>query len=185
MHTPRCRQFFFVSRFCAICLRRAGEVKAAVLGAIMRLICLTLCIVLGTLGAARAPDDPPPATQPANPESQVVDVTDKSALDAAMNKEAVIEGVVESAAWSSSGKVMQIRFKNSKETRFSAAVFDKHKSDFDAAFSGDITKALPGAKVRIRGTIKDYKGRPEIVIDVPAQITIVEPPAPATTQPSK
>jgi hypothetical protein len=144
------------------------------------LIAMMTCLLMTS--AVRADD--PPASQPAaSDDSAIVDVSDKSALDAAMGKDAVVEGVVESAAWSSSGKVMQIRFANSKETKFSAAVFEKRKADFDAAFSGDVTKALPGAKVRIRGSIKDFKGRPEIVIDSPAQITIVEPPP--STQPGK
>jgi len=142
----------------------------------MRELRFLVCILLVTVTQLARGDDPP-ATQPA--ESQIIDATDKGAIDGAMNKEVVVEGIVESAAWSSSGKVMSMRFKNNKETRFSAVIFDKHKSDFDSAFSGDIAKALPGAKVRIRGSVKEYKGRPEIVIDVPAQITIVEP-APAT-----
>ena len=141
------------------------------------LVCLSLILSCRLLRA----DDPQPATQP--DESQVIDATDKAAIDTAMNKEVVVEGIVESAAWSSSGKVMSIRFKNNKETRFSAVIFDKHKSDFDTAFSGDIAKALPGAIVRVRGQVKDYKGRPEIVIDSPAQITITQP-APST-QPGK
>jgi DNA/RNA endonuclease YhcR with UshA esterase domain len=123
-----------------------------------------------------------PATQPTETESLVIDASDKAALDAAMNKEVVVEGVVETAAWSSSGKVMQIRFKDTQESKFLAVVFERKKADFDSAYSGDITKALPGAKVRLRGTIKDFKGKPEIVLDVPAQITIVEPPT--TTQPA-
>jgi DNA/RNA endonuclease YhcR with UshA esterase domain len=129
--------------------------------------------------------DDPPASQPSNVESQVIDVSDKAAVDGAMNKECVVEGVVESAAWSQSGKVMTIRFKNSNESKFIAAVFEKKKEDFNSAFSGDVTKALPGAKVRIRGTIKDYRGKPEIVIDTPAALTIVEPPPAPATQPDK
>ena len=141
------------------------------------LVCLGLML---STRAVRA-GEPAPATQPS--ESQVIDVSDKAAIDAAMNKEVVVEGVVESSAWSSSGKVLSIRFKNSKETNFSAVVFDKHKADFDSAFSGDIAKALPGAKVRVRGLVKEYRTHPEIVIDSPAQITIVEPPP--TSQPAK
>src|SRR4051795_8963751 len=99
-----------------------------------------------------------PATQPGDSGSSVIDVSDKAALDAAMGKDVVIDGVVDSAAWSSSGKVMLIQFKKAAETKVAAAVFEKQKANFDKAFSGDVTKALTGAHVRIKGTLKDYKG---------------------------
>ena len=148
----------------------------------MRLRALSILIVALISTRVVLADDPP-ASQPANSEGQVIDVSDKAALDAAMNKDSIVEGVVESAAWSQTGKVMTIRFKNSSESKFIAVVFEKKKEDFNSAFSGDVTKALPGAKVRIRGTIKDYRGKPEIVIDTPAALTVVEPPP--TTQPEK
>src|SRR3954468_3274055 len=50
----------------------------------------------------------PPATQPAGDKPVLVDVSDKAAVDAAMDKEVFLEGVVESAAWAPSGKVMRI-----------------------------------------------------------------------------
>ena len=149
----------------------------------MRTYLLITCLALSMRGGALlAADDPAPATQPSGGESLIIDASDKAAIDAAMGKEVVVEGVVESTAWSSSGKVLFIKFDKNKETRFSVVVFEKHKTDFDSAFSGDITKALPGAKVRIRGTIKDYRSQPEIIADVPAQITILEPPP--TSQPT-
>src|SRR5262245_13314475 len=91
-----------------------------------------VCVIL--VARAAIADDPA-ASQPAGGESQVIDASDKAAIDGAMNKEVIVEGVVETAAWSSSGKVMAIRFKNSKETKFSTVVFDKRKADFDSSFS--------------------------------------------------
>jgi DNA/RNA endonuclease YhcR with UshA esterase domain len=149
----------------------------------MRIAQLIICLTFVLSARPLLADDPPPATQPSKGESQVIDAADKAAIDGAMGKEVVIEGVVESAAWSQTGKVMLVRFQNSKETYFACAVFEKKKADFDSAFGGDVTKALPGAKVRVRGTIKDFRGHPEILLDVPAQITIVEPPP--STQPGK
>lgn len=120
----------------------------------------------------------PPASQPV-----LVDVSDKSAIDAAMNKDVELEGVVSSAAWAASGKVMVIKFEKTEDTKIQAAIFEAKKEAFNAAFSGDVGKSLVGAHVRIKGRLKEFKGRPEIVINMPSQITIVEP-APST-QPSE
>ncbi|MGH7179321.1 MAG: OB-fold nucleic acid binding domain-containing protein [Tepidisphaeraceae bacterium] len=130
-------------------------------------------IALLTLLAAQTP----PTSGPA-----LIKVSDKAAIDAAMDKEVVLDGVVETAAWSASGKVLRIEFKDAGDSKIMAVAFDKNKEDLNEAFSGDVTKALVGAHVRIRGTLKDYKGRPEVVINVPNQVTIVE--AGPSTQPS-
>ena len=53
-----------------------------------------------------------------------------------MGKDVVIEGVVNKAAWSSSGKVMSILFKGVDRNQFSAVAFDKIKDKLDAAFMG-------------------------------------------------
>ena len=124
-----------------------------------------------------------PSTHPV-----VIDVTDKAAVEAAMDREALVEGVVERAEWSRSGKVMNIEFKGA-ENGLLAVVFERKRQQLDEAFAGDLTKALTGAKVRIKGTIKPYggraaamKGRPQIIIEDGQQITIRNK-APAT-QPS-
>ena len=121
-----------------------------------------------------------PSTHPV-----VIDVTDKAAVEAAMDREAVVEGVVERAEWSRSGKVMNIEFKGA-ENGLLAVVFERKRQQLDEAFAGDLAKALTGAKVRVRGTIKPYggraaamKGRPQIIIEDGQQITILEK-APAT-----
>jgi hypothetical protein len=124
-----------------------------------------------------------PATMPV-----IIDASDKAAIDAAMGKDVTIEGVIDVAAWSRTGRVMNIEFKNSEQSRLLAVVFDRNRVKLDEAFGGDLARSLTGAKVRISGTLKPYggrseamKGRPQIIIDFSQQITIVEP-AP-TTQP--
>ncbi len=124
----------------------------------------------------------------------IVDATDKAAIDAVVNKIATVEGVISSAAWSKTGKVMNIEFKGTESSRFCAVVFVKNRETLDTAFGGDLAKALNGARVRIKGPVKPYAsrgsnspGRPQIVIDKQSQITIVEPPpasAPSATQPA-
>jgi DNA/RNA endonuclease YhcR with UshA esterase domain len=142
----------------------------------MLMLSVVFVVVVALLGAAHpvlAQDAP--STHPV-----VIDVTDKAAVEAAMNRDAIVEGVVERAEWSRSGKVMNIEFKDAGNGLL-AVVFDRKRQQLDQAFAGDLGKALTGAKVRIKGTIKPYggrvesmKGRPQIIIDDGHQITIME-----------
>jgi hypothetical protein len=91
-----------------------------------------------------------------------------------MDKAVVVEGTIDKADWSKSGKVMIATFKDADESKLSAIIFVANREKFDSAFSGDVTKALAGAKVRLKGKLKDYKGSPEMVLDTPDQVTIVE-----------
>ena len=133
---------------------------------------LTL-ILVACLRAWSLGQEQPEAQQPGLPTSQpvLVDVSDKAGL---------------AAEWNAKGSVFFINFQNTQESRALAVAFEKRREALEQSFAGDLGKALTGAKVRIRGTLKDYKGRPEVVIDMPSQITILET-APSTqpaTQPS-
>ena len=112
-------------------------------------------------------------------EPAVIDVSDKAAISAAMGKDVIVKGTVSSAEWSASGKVMNISFENTQESGMRAALFQKKKEEFDAAFGGDLAKALTGAKVRISGKLQEFRDKPEIVLNLPSQLTIVEQ-APST-----
>jgi hypothetical protein len=141
-----------------------------------------------TIGAGawniRAADEAPasPASQPASA-PRVLQATDTDAIKAAKDTDATVEGVIESAEWSSSGKVLVIRFKG---TEFSGAAFSRIREKLDKAFSGDVARTLTGAKVRLKGTIGEYKEKPQIVISQTTQITILEPgEGSAASQPGK
>lgn len=128
-----------------------------------------------------------PTTQPAEA-SAVIAASDRAALDKAIGTDVIVEGTISVAEWSRSGKVMNIEFKDSTDGLL-AVVFERNRKAMDEAYSGDLANTLKGAKVRLKGVIKPYggreeskKGRPQIIIDRPTQITIVEP-AP-TTQPT-
>ena len=116
----------------------------------------------------------------------LIDATDKAALDAAIGKDVVVQGIVASAAWSGTGSVMTIEFKNARTSRFTAVIFQRNRAKIDDGFAGDVTKALAGAKVRIRGKLEMYApasdssaAHPEIIITLGDQITILEA-SPAT-----
>jgi DNA/RNA endonuclease YhcR with UshA esterase domain len=113
----------------------------------------------------------------------LVDASDRAALEAAIGKIATVQGVVSRAEWSRSGAVLNIDFKNAEKSRFFAVVFEKNREKLDEAFLGDVAKVLTGAKVRLRGTIEAYdgpqesfKGRPQMIISLADQITILELP---------
>jgi|SRR5687767_847876 len=136
--------------------------------AVLLVICLTL----------RAQEAP--ATAPT-----MIRADDPAALAAAMNSDVMVEGVVERAEWSRTGKVMNIEFKGASDGLL-AVVFDRKRQQLDEAFGGDLGKAITGAKLRVRGTLKPYggrtesmKGRAQIIIEDGHQIIIMEQP-PAT-----
>ena len=120
----------------------------------------------------------------------VVDATDQAKIVENLGREVIVEGVVDRAAWSASGKVMVIDFKGVDNSTFGAVAFEKLKDRLDKSFMGDAAKDFTGAKLRIRGKIAKYGGKVsalkdalQIVISDPSQVTIVEPASGATTQP--
>ena len=125
--------------------------------------------------------------------STVVKANDAAAISAAVDKEVVVEGKITSAAWSRSGKVMNIDFEGGGEGKFMAVVFDRDKAKFDEALKGDAAKTLTGATVRLRGKMEKYGGKSErlkdhfqIVLRMPSQVTIETAGASgsATTKPA-
>lgn len=136
-------------------------------------ILLSCVLITGTAVALLAEE--PPASQPA-----LIEASDRAAVDAAMDQDVVIQGVVRSAEWSRTGRVMNIEFEGAEDGLL-AVVFDRTREAMDAGFGGDLAKALTGARVRLRGRIQPYggrveamQGRPQIILEFPSQITIFE-----------
>jgi hypothetical protein len=107
-----------------------------------------------------------------------IDATDKAALEANDGKEVTVAGTIKKAAWSPTGKVMNVEFENSP---LIAAVFEKNKEAINKAFDGDAAKKWTGAKVKLSGKLGKYggkskamEGKPEIVISKPEQVVIEE-----------
>ena len=146
---------------------------------------VSMLVLLVTV-VLRAQDAPTTA-----PAEGIIDVTDRNAIGRAMERQddVIVEGVVERAEWSRTGKVMNIDFKGA-EGGLLAVAFERIRKQLDEGFGGDVAKTLTGARVRLKGTVKPYggrvpemKGRPQIVIEFPQQITILEL-APVTPPPS-
>jgi len=78
---------------------------------------------------------------------------------------------------------MNIQFAGPREgTRgLFCCVFRIKREEFDAAFGGDAAGAFLGARLRLRGKLVVYagfdeglKGSPEIILNDPQQVTIVQ-----------
>jgi DNA/RNA endonuclease YhcR with UshA esterase domain len=130
---------------------------------------LALLTVTSLLLAA---DEAPPKPE----EKPRLKASDKSAITAHMNKEVVVEGTIADATWSTTGKVMNIRFADTDDAGFIAAIFQRNKAKFDNAFDGDATKSLTGAKVQLTGKLGTFREQPQIILDTPAQIKILSKP---------
>lgn len=115
----------------------------------------------------------------------VLDASDKAGLEANRGKMAFVTGKVKEAAWSKSGKVLNITFENAPS--FMAAAFEKNRKKLDEAFSGDLAKTLTGATVKLSGKLQVYGGHMEelkdstqLIITTVNQVTIIEPGSPST-----
>jgi hypothetical protein len=98
-----------------------------------------------------------------------------------MDRDVIVEGVVHVAEWSRSGKVMNIEFRGATENGLLVVLFERNRKRFDEAFAGDLGANITGARVRIRGTVQPYggrvesmKGRPQIILDYPQQLSNME-----------
>lgn len=87
-----------------------------------------------------------------------------------IGKDAIIEGVV--VATSVSERRIQLRFADERRPPFTAVIFARDLEKFTAA-GLNAASAYQGRRVRVRGSVKVFKG-PEIIIGDPAQITILK-----------
>jgi DNA/RNA endonuclease YhcR with UshA esterase domain len=114
------------------------------------------------------------ATRPAR-----IRVTDRGALEKALEQDVTVEGTVQKASWSRSGRVMNVVFKGADDG-FRVVVFQKDRAKMDEAFGGDAARALTGKNVEVRGRVERYegeissiKGQVEIIVREVDQIRIV------------
>ncbi len=118
----------------------------------------------------------------------VLQAEDAQAIVAAMGQDVAIEGVIRSAAWSGTGKVMIIEFKGVGRKGIHCASFSAQRQILDAHFGDDAAATLTGATVRIRGKLSEHNSRPQIIITDPRQIEILRPstgPAGEETRPGE
>jgi tRNA(Ile2) C34 agmatinyltransferase TiaS len=126
-------------------------------------------LLVAVWGTARAAEEgaggaKPAATQPATQattQGAQVDVTHKEQIEAAVGKdEVVVVGTVDKTRWTATGKTLIVTFKDAPDD-FRAVGYGKNREALDAAFGGDIAKALEGKRVEITGKVQKYPGQVE------------------------
>ena len=102
--------------------------------------------------------------------SAVLSVDDTESIVAQKGNEVTVEGLVHSAFWVRG--VLLITFREQEEG-FLAASFTRYRRALDEGFDGDFLKAVQGKKIQIRGTVTEHRGRPQIVVEAPDQVTVL------------
>lgn len=163
-----------------------------------------LAVAIAALTVATTPpavraDEPteanPPTSRPTNGNDAaglpVLRADNPAALADHVGNRVVIVGTIQRAEWSRSGKVMNVTFAGAEPGAFGVAVFEKDRAAFDDAFGGNFAKTIRDATVRLTGLVSEYggnseryKGRPELILRDPRQVTITKP-APPTTRPAE
>jgi DNA/RNA endonuclease YhcR with UshA esterase domain len=100
----------------------------------------------------------------------LIDATDQAAVQDAMPKDFIVAATVNDIDVTDS--VISIHFAGTEKSNLYAVVLRQGRDEITAAY-GDGLEKLKGKSIRIVGKIVDYRGKPEIVISKPEQITIV------------
>jgi DNA/RNA endonuclease YhcR with UshA esterase domain len=84
-----------------------------------------------------------------------------------IDKDVTVEGVVSEVHHAASGRAIFIEIGGRyPSNQFSAVIFKDNFNKFSTADS------LAGKTVDVTGQIKDYRGRPEIILEDPAQLKV-------------
>jgi len=157
-----------------------------------------------TTGPASAPATEPATAPTTRPAPRVVFANDDAALVAAAKAgdEVTVDGVVVSADWSKTGRVMNVFLarQDGATPRDGSGVmvilFIAQREAFVAAFGGDVASQIRYGRIRVTGRLVPYGGYDEalkrnlqMVMTDPAQLEIIQPGSTAvekgaTTQPS-
>lgn len=109
-----------------------------------------------------------------------IDISQVKNLSHLLGREITVEGRVAWAAWSPTGRVMNIYFQGGEDSLFQTVVFQRDRLRIDRAFGGDFRSAIAGAVLLVRGRLEEFQGMPQISISRPEQVTVIagslEPP---------
>jgi DNA/RNA endonuclease YhcR with UshA esterase domain len=112
---------------------------------------------------------PVESSQGAARRATVIDVTDKTAIAAAMPQEAAVAGVVSNV--DDNEGVAVINFTGTEESKFYAVVLKRNREAVGKVH-GEGFKSLVGKRVEVTGKIVEYRENPQIVISLPEQIIL-------------
>jgi DNA/RNA endonuclease YhcR with UshA esterase domain len=98
-----------------------------------------------------------------------LDAASKADIDSATPM-VTVKGIVDTVQVGD--ETITINFKNTQDSHFYAVILSRGRDAVTQALGGDVAKALTGKTVHIHGQVTLYRGRPEIVIDTPAQLMV-------------
>jgi hypothetical protein len=84
-----------------------------------------------------------------------------------------VTGIISSIDLSEKSKVIFINFGKNYNTSFSAMIYDENFSSFVSAGIDDPCQYFKNKKVSIEGVVRISNGKPEIIINSPDQIKII------------
>lgn len=116
-----------------------------------------------------------PANQPTAP-NHAISYTDAPQY---LGQQVIVEGVIRDGRVVSDGALNLLYFTKAQDDSFYLAMF---QSAYDAV-QGVPSESLLNKKVRVTGPVTTHRGRPQIQINTPDQITILETPVVAIPDP--
>lgn len=118
--------------------------------------------------ASPTPESPSPSTSPANAEKRVVPVVSWKAADQHYGKIVTIEGKI--VLTKNIGRICFLNFDPDYRNTFTAVI----KRDNYSHFPKDPENFYRGKKVRVTGTIRKWKGAPEMILSTAEEIEVIE-----------
>ena len=113
---------------------------------------------------------------PHGQEEEVIDALDTETLLGHAGEVRTVEGIVVRTHYAekSKGKPTFLDFHDPYEGYFKALIWDDNRDKFIQAFPPNPETYFEDKKVRIKGLIETYEGEPEIILNDPSQIWIVQ-----------
>lgn len=112
----------------------------------------------------------PPPQQPAFSPRLVLNAMDTGILLGNQKKWAVVRGRVFDVFEAKSGKVVNLNFGPDYKNCFKAVIFQGAFTKWQGGVN--YLRTLNGRQVSVEGSIEEYKGLPQIIINSPSQIRI-------------
>ncbi len=104
----------------------------------------------------------------------VLDAKNPIGIMANVSKYAVIKGIVSGVDVSERSKVIFLNFGNNYNTSFSAVIYENKLPAFIMAGVNDPVDYYKNKTVKLEGFVRMINGKPEMVIESPSQIKIID-----------
>lgn len=103
----------------------------------------------------------------------VIEATRTADLRARAGREVVVRGSISRVASLPDGRITFVNFEGTTRGDFVAIIREDSLPKIEAAFQGDLQTAMSGKQVELRGVVTLYRGNPQIEVDDPAQISVL------------